>query len=145
VPGSLSKPVTFDFDGVRYRIVGFRARRGDIICIRLTRVDTMPGITGATCAGERHLRRGLTPTGVLKVGSGGGAHMSIAGFTRLDVTDLVLRGTTRRSRVVLTEPWRPKPWRGEPIRAFLALIDGAPGGAVPHRELLRIEVLPAVR
>jgi hypothetical protein len=102
----------------------------------------MPGIDGQTCAGERHLRKGLRDTGVLEVGFGGGPHMSIAGFTKGSILELYLDGTKRRHRVALTEPWRPKPWRGEPIRAFLAIIDGAPGGAVPHRKLQGIQVLP---
>jgi hypothetical protein len=134
--------VTLEFDGARYRMYGFRSRRGDMICMRVDRLDTMPGIDGETCAGERHLRRGLRESLVLKVGSGGGAHMSIAGFTDGSVLEVYLRGTKRRHEVVLTEAWRPKPWRGAPIRAFLAIIDGAPGGAVPHRKLLRIQVVP---
>jgi hypothetical protein len=143
VPGSLSPPVILEFDGARYRMFGFRSRRGDMICVRVNRIDTMPGIDSETCAGERNLRRGLRDTGVLKVGGGGGEHLSIAGFTEASILDVYLEGTRRRHRIVMTEPWRPKPWRGEPIRAFLAIVDGTPIGAVPHRKLLRIRVLPA--
>jgi hypothetical protein len=47
--------------------------------------------------------------------------------------------------VVLTQPWRPRPWRGEPIRAFLVMLGGEPDGDVRLRELMRVQVLPAIR
>lgn len=144
VPGSLSAPVTFGFDGMRYRVIGFRSRTQDSVCIRLSRPGEVPAIEGVTCAGERNLRRGLRNGAVLNVGAGGGRHLSLAGFARADTTRLGIAGTAHRGRVALTEPWRPTPWRGEPIRAFYAVVD-APAGRQEMRteELLRIRVEPA--
>jgi hypothetical protein len=143
--GSASAPLTFGFDGVRYRVVGFRSRQ-DSICLRLNRLGSHATMLGVTCSGERNLRRGLRREAVLKVGAGGGKLLTVSGFVTPDVTELVTRGTKRRSRVFLTEPWRPKPWAGDPIRGFIAVLEGeAGGGRSLIRELGRIQVVPTPR
>jgi hypothetical protein len=95
----------------------------------------------ANCAGERLLRRELEDNPIRTFG-GGGAEPSLQwGFARADVTRIALVSPRYPNRVVLSEPWRPGPWRGQPIRYFLVVID-RPGDARPDfplRDRLRLE------
>jgi hypothetical protein len=126
VPGSLSTAVRFEFAGVGYSIVGFRERsasRDGGICTRLVqRRGGRRKMVGATCAGERLLRRELDDHPARTVGEGG-LPFHISGFTRADVTRIFVLDSDYPSRVVLSEPWSPEPWQAEPIRFFLVLID----------------------
>jgi hypothetical protein len=137
MPGSLSQAVRFEFAGVGYSIVGFRGRGGSrdgTICTRLAeRGRGRSGrLVGATCAGERLLRRELDDHPARTVG-GGGQPPQIAGFARADVARIAVLDSQYPSRVVLSEAWSPEPWQGEPIRFFLVLIDAPPDRA---RDLL---------
>jgi hypothetical protein len=135
VRATLSQQVSFSFGGVRYTAVGFRAHN-DTICARLWTREPNAGGTG--CASERLIRQGLRDGPYRVVGGGGGRHASYFGFARAGVTSLSMAGTSRRNRVVVSRPWRPKPWRGEPIRFFYALVDGPPPG--PRSPYPRLEV-----
>lgn len=42
------------------------------------------------------------------------------GFARADVVEVTPRDRASGVTVVLSEPWRPEPWEGEPIRFVLA-------------------------
>jgi hypothetical protein len=59
--------------------------------------------------------------------------VGVAGIAVLDAQD--------PSRVVLSEPWSPEPWQGEPIRFFLVLIDTPPDRApdAPFKNHPRLE------
>ena len=137
-PGSLSPVVRFEFAGVGYSSVGFRARsasRDGVICSRVLERRGGRGrrVVGATCAGERLLRRGLDDHAARTVGGGGGQPVQFSGFARADVASIAVSDPQYPSRVVLSEPWRPAPWQGQPIRFFLVLIDAPPDRA---RDLL---------
>ena len=128
IAGSVSPAVGFEFAGVGYSIVGFRGRsasRDGVICTRLVeRVgDRSRRLVGASCAGERLLRRELDDHPARTVGVGGGQPTQISGFARADVAEVAVLDAQYPSRVVLSEPWSPEPWQGEPIRFFLVLID----------------------
>jgi hypothetical protein len=45
------------------------------------------------------------------------------GFAQADVVRIAVLDPRYPSRVVLSEPWSPEPWRGAPIRFFHVLID----------------------
>lgn len=126
IPGSLSKPIRFEFAGVPYSVVGFQAQsasRGGVFCARLTERRGGRGtMVGATCAGERLLRGELDDDPARSVGSGG-LPPQVTGFARADVTGIAVLDSEHPSRVVLSEPWSPEPWRGRPIRFFLVLVD----------------------
>ena len=130
IAGSLSPAVGFEFARERYSIVGFRGRsasRNGVICTRRVerRGDRSRRLVGATCAGERLLHRELDDYPARAVG-GGGQPVQIAGFARADVSSIAVLDSRYPSRVVLSEPWSPEPWPGEPIRFFLVLIDAPP-------------------
>lgn len=146
MPGTFSQVVRFEFAGVGYSIVGFRARtasRGGVICTRL--VERGAGrsrrLVGATCAGERLLRRELPDHPARLVGTGGGPPVQIAGFARADVAGIAVVDSQYPSRVVLSQPWSPEPWRGEPIRFFLVLMDAPQDRArdLPLQDRPRLE------
>jgi hypothetical protein len=127
LPGSLSQTLRFEFAGVRYSTVGYRSRshsRDGQICTRLTQLRDGLGrrVTSDGCAGERLLRRELDDHPARTVG-GGGEPIALFGFARADVTKIAVLDRQYPSRVVLSEPWSPEPWRGEPIRFFRVLID----------------------
>jgi hypothetical protein len=135
IAGSLSPAVGFEFAGVHYSIVGFRGRsasRDGVICTRLVeRVgDRSRRLVGASCAGERLLRRELDDHPARTVGVGGAQPTQIDGFARADVARIAVLKAQYPSRVVLSEPWSPEPWQHEPIRFFLVLVD-TPGGRAP--------------
>lgn len=128
IAGSLSRPVGFDFAGVSYSIVGFRGRsasRDGEICTRLVERarDRSRRLVGASCAGDRLLRRELDDHPARTVGVGGAQPTQISGFARADVARIAVLESEYPSRVVLSEPWSPEPWQDQPIRFFLVLID----------------------
>jgi len=128
IPGSLSRPVGFEFAGVHYSVIGFRGRsasRDGVICTRLVeRVgDRSRRLVGAACAGERLLSRELDDHPARTVGVGGARPTKIFGFARADVARIAVLDAQYPSRVVLSEPWSPQPWQHEPIRFFLVLVD----------------------
>lgn len=140
VPGSLSQAVRFKFAGASYSIVGFGARSGSrdgLICTRLVEraAGRSPRVVGATCAGERLLRRELDDYPARTVGRGG-RPAQISGFARADVAGIAVVESQYPSRVVLSEPWSPEPWPGEPIRFFLVLIDAPRDEARDPRPIL---------
>jgi hypothetical protein len=133
MPGSLSQAVRFEFAGVGYSIVGFRARSGSrdgVICTRLVARGggRSRRLVGATCAGEGLLHRELDDHPARTVGTGG-QPAQISGFARADVARIAVLDSQYHSRVVLSEPWSPEPWQGQPIRFFLVLIDAPPDRA----------------
>jgi hypothetical protein len=88
---------------------------------------------------ERILRRALErrPAHIF---AGGGAKPSLAetAFARREVTDLEPGGSASDGTVVLSEPWRPEPWKGEPIRFFFVFVNGRDRpepGRMPHLPL----------
>jgi hypothetical protein len=125
VPGSGSKRTQFEFAGARYSIVGFRSERS--ICTALTQVGSDRGTTprSGSCLSERLLRLGLD-SHVRVFAGGGGKPTFTVGFARADVAALSPIGSTGRSRVVISQPWSPEPWRGEPIRFFYLVSDRPP-------------------
>jgi hypothetical protein len=141
VPGSLSNTVRFEFAGVRYSVVGFRSRNG-AICTRLTNRDNGPGrrLASDSCVGEWLLRRGLDRPARVS-GGGGGEHTFVTGFAQAHVAGIALLSPRYLSRVVLSEPWRPEPGQGKPIRFFFVLIDAPPDAPpdFPARARLRLE------
>jgi hypothetical protein len=74
------------------------------------------------CAGDRLLRRELDDDPARIVG-GGGRPTSMFGFARAGVARIAVLDPRYPTRVVLSEPWSPEPWRGEPIRFFQVLSD----------------------
>ena len=134
VPGSLSQTLRFEFAGVRYSTVGFRSRSGSrdgVICTSLAqrRGELGRRVASNGCAGERLLRRELDDHPARTVG-GGGEPIAVFGFARADVTEIAVLDSHYASRVVLSKPWSPEPWQGEPIRFFHVLID-APHNSAP--------------
>jgi hypothetical protein len=126
LPGSLSDPIAFRFEGDRHSAVGFRSR-GDLICTReTTEVDNRPALLSASCAGERSLRRALERDPFYVYAGGGGRATSATGFARESVVEIRAIASSVATTVALSEPWRPKPWRGEPIRFFYVLSDARP-------------------
>jgi hypothetical protein len=128
IAGSLSRPVGFDFAGVSYSIVGFRGRsasRDGESCTRLVERarDRSRRLVGASCAGDRLLRRELDDHPARTVGVGGAQPTQISGFARADVARIAVLESEYPSRVVLSEPWSPEPWQDQPIRFFVVLID----------------------
>jgi hypothetical protein len=43
-----------------------------------------------------------------------------------DIAKLTLANPNRDARVVLSEPWSPEPWEGDPIRFVYIVMDGTP-------------------
>jgi hypothetical protein len=135
VPGSGSKRVQFEFAGTRYSIVGFRSGRS--ICTALTTVGSDRGKApgSGSCLSERLLRLGLEDSHIRIFAGGGGKLTFTVGFARADVAALSPIGSTGKSRVVISQPWSPEPWRGEPIRFFYLVSDGLPSGRTLSADL----------
>jgi hypothetical protein len=134
VPGTLVKLSSFSFRGVRYRVSGYRSRDGGA-CIRIKQAPPVgPGLTrpSGMCAGGRLLRRDLRRWRVRDVGAGGGPPLRIlvTGFTVAAVTAVRAAGTDWPAHAELTRPWRPLD--GEPIRAFVIVIDPPRGAELPR-------------
>jgi hypothetical protein len=135
ITGSLSPAAAFEFAGVHYSIIGFQGRsasRNRVVCTRLVERagNRARRLVGASCAGERLLRRELDDHPARTVGVGGAQPTKIFGFARADVARIAVLDSQYSSRVVLSEPWSPEPWQGEPIRFFLVLVD-TPRGRAP--------------
>jgi hypothetical protein len=89
--------------------------------VKLSDVDSaMPG--GAGCLAGRILREELAEKPAHLFASGGtlSGDMVHTGFARADVVDVTPRDKASGVTVILSEPWRPEPWEGEPIRFLLA-------------------------
>jgi hypothetical protein len=141
VPGSLSPPLEFDLDGKPLVAVGFQNRSQGMICSAL--VSTAERRYGGVgCLSQRILRDALAerPAHVF-AGGGSGARRAIHGFARADVVGVSLHDGQGIGRIELSEPWKPEPWEGEPIRFFYAFTaPGAePEAGVPPWGGLRIE------
>jgi hypothetical protein len=109
VAGSISPPLEFTADGKRYSAIGFHTGR-TAVCTRLSDRDTHSPL-GYSCLNERLLGDALRRQPALLFAGG---DTEQAGFARADVTKL----TAGDAEVALSEPWRPEPWPGEPIRFF---------------------------
>jgi hypothetical protein len=151
VAESESPPLGFEFHGVRYSAVGLRSK-GSVICIVVERAargrEVVPN--SGSCLRDRLLSDALEERRVHMFAGGGGWPAHAAGFARTDVTELSLVGPDAADgKVVLSEPWSPEPWEGDPIRFVYVLTDG-PADRRPsltyHRfraELTNGEVVPA--
>jgi hypothetical protein len=120
VAESASPPLEFVVGGTAYRAVGFQTTRS-ALCVRLTQVDAgVPG--GLSCLAGRGLRETLAekPATVFAAGGTLSGDMVHAGFLRADVVEVTPRDKASGVTVVMSEPWRPEPWDGEPIRFVLA-------------------------
>jgi hypothetical protein len=134
IPGS-SDPLEFEFGGVRYSVMGFRSQ--DSVCTALTEKSGMPGLRagGRSCLSERLLRDALADRPVHIYAGGGGTHTMATGYARAEVAELTLSNQSRDARVVLSEPWSPEPWQGDPIRFVYILMEGTPYELPEHHEL----------
>jgi hypothetical protein len=135
---SASPPLDFTMAGTAYRAVGFLTTRF-AVCVKLTDVDAaLSG--GVGCLAGRILREQLAekPAHLFAAGGTLAGDMVHKGFARADVVEVTPRGGTSGVTVVLSEPWRPEPWEGEPIRFLLAfdLESGRPEpGQIPRVSL----------
>jgi hypothetical protein len=126
IPGSNSETLAFDFGGVSYEIVGFRSQAS--VCTKLTATAGDPANPPPfrTCLAEALLRQALADTPVHTYGGGGASPTVTVGFARASVGELSLTDPTSKTRVVLSEPWSPEPWEGDPIRFVYVITDGPP-------------------
>jgi hypothetical protein len=118
--GSVSDPLEFTVGGTRYTAVGFQTAQSTV-CATLTKVGAgMRPSTG--CLRGRLLRDALArqPAHHFAGGGGGPDGFVRMGFARADAVELTPVERTRDVTVILSEPWRPGPWKGEPIRFFFA-------------------------
>jgi hypothetical protein len=115
---SASDPLEFTVAGTRYTAIGFQTPR-TMFCARLTKVDAGPP-SGTGCLNLRGLRDALAqqPAHLFAGGGGGPDGFARTGFARADAVDLTPVERTSDVTVILSEPWRPEPWEGEPIRFF---------------------------
>ena len=150
LPGSASAPLEFEFGGVSYSATGFRSE-GSVICTTLksSSESELPPRGSGSCLRDRLLRDALGTSPVHMYAGGGGGPSQTAGFARADVAELTVVGPTEAdSRAFVSEPWRPEPWEGEPIRFVYVLSVGGPEripGIDRHRyraELTNGEVVP---
>jgi hypothetical protein len=130
---SASDPLRFTVAGTRYWAVGFHTHRS-AVCTALTDVDN--GTAPAnSCLAERLLRDALQrqPTHLFAAGGGGAHGLVQTGFARADVIALTAVEQTSDVTVILSEPWRPEPWSGDPIRFFFVFSSDAGRPARPGR------------
>jgi len=116
----------FEFDGVRYSAMGLRSK-GSMVCITLESSARAgePVPRSGSCLRDRILSDALEESRVHMFAGGGGWPSHAAGFARADVTELSLVGPDAADgKVVLSEPWSPEPWEGDPIRFVYVLTDG---------------------
>ena len=121
VPGSSSDQVRFSAGGTSYAAVGYQTT-DDTVCVQVAERQTDRPSLG--CQGIRILHDQLAKRPAEPFAAGGTAHglMQYTGFTRADVVDVEPVDKTNDTTVVLSPPWRPVPWDGEPIR-FLLVYD----------------------
>jgi hypothetical protein len=135
---SVSAPVDFAMGRYSYRAVGFQTTRS-ALCVTLTQVDSgVPGVV--SCLKGPGLRETLAEKPITVFGAGGthSGDMVHAGFARPDVVEVTPRDEASDVTVVVSKPWRPEPWDGEPIR-FLLAVDV--GSGMPERgKPLRVEL-----
>lgn len=125
---SASEPLSFTVAGTRYTAVGFHSSRS-LICTSVVEADSgRPH--GQSCLSERLLPEALEerPAHIFAGGS-----REQTGYARGDVVEI----TAGDAPVVLSEPWTPVPWKGEPIRFFfvLGVEEPAPGEPRPRTPL----------
>jgi hypothetical protein len=138
VSGSFSDPVTFTAGGLSYTAAGYQAAN-DTICVRLTEPHAIKPSLG--CQGIRGLHEALAkqPAGLFGAGGTTNGLMEYTGFARADVVEAEPVQGTSDATVILSRPWRPVPWDGEPIR-FLLVFDRPPDEQNP-----RDMTLPSLR
>jgi hypothetical protein len=127
---SASPPLEFNVAGNAFRAVGFLTTRF-AVCVKLTDVAAaVPG--GVGCLAGRILREELAEKHAHLFASGGTLSRDIVhtGFARAEVVEITPRDPSSGVTVILSGPWRPEPWQGEPIRFVLAF-DLASGRAEP--------------
>lgn len=127
---SASPPLEFKAAGAAYSAVGFLTTRF-AACVKLTDVAAAVP-SGVGCLAERILRDELAKKPAHLFASGGTltGDMVHTGFARADVAEITPRDPSSRVTVILSEPWQPEPWKGEPIR-FLLAFDLASGRPEP--------------
>ncbi len=131
LPGSVSDPLRFTVAGTRYTAVGFHTSRS-LVCAQLAELDAERPSNG--CLSERLLRDALAKQPAHLFAGGGGGPFVRTGFARSEVVELTPAEPRSDATVILSEPWRPEPWEGEPIRFFFVLDpsgDPPPGGWPP--------------
>jgi hypothetical protein len=130
VPGSFSDPFSFRAGGTSYSAIGYQDTN-DTVCVQVAQRQTDRPSLG--CQGIRGLHEALAKQPAELFGAGGTPHglMAYTGFARADVVDVDPVQGTRDTVVILSPPWRPVPWDGEPIR-FLLVYDRVPRGQSPH-------------
>jgi hypothetical protein len=130
---SASQPLEFAVAGTRYRAVGFKTQRS-AVCVALTDLDA-GRLSGTSCLSERILRDALKsqPAHVFAGGGAGPDMVEHTGFARADVVGLAPAKRADEVTVILSDPWRPDPWTGEPIRFFFAFEPLDPGASNPRR------------
>jgi len=122
--GSLSDQVRFTAGDGRFSADGYQAAN-HMICMRAFEEET--DRPARACQHTRGLRDRLAEQPVELFAGGGTAHglMTYKGFARADVIDVEPVEGTPDTVVVLSKPWSPAPWEGDPIR-FLMVFDRAP-------------------
>jgi hypothetical protein len=123
---SASAPLSFTVAGTRYTAVGFHTSRS-MICTSLVVVDSGTP-HGQSCLSERLLPEALEerPAHLFAGGSVG------TGYARGDVVEITPGDAAGGATVVLSEPWSPEPWAGEPIRFFFVFRIEEPGPGEPR-------------
>lgn len=124
---SASNTLAFVFSGTSYAAVGYRDTR-NLVCVRLIKPDlNRPGSNA--CLNKRGLGDELASKPVHLFAAGGAGDglesMVHTGFARADVVEIQPRDPASDVTVVLSDPWRPEPWEGAPIRFLLAFDRGA--------------------
>jgi hypothetical protein len=147
---SASKPLAFVVFGISYTAVGYHDTR-NLVCVRLTTPD-LDRPASNSCLNKRLLRDALAaqPAHLFAAGGAGPDLEAIehTGFARADVVEIQPADAASDVTVALSDPWRPGPWEGAPIRFLLAVDRGAvpaPGTVQPAPLEARLEdgrVLP---
>jgi hypothetical protein len=73
------------------------------------------------------MRRWLHPVSMFAAG-GSAPGVVHTGFARADVVGVEPANRKDDITVALSPPWRPSPWRGDPIRFLLVFDPNDPGG-----------------
>jgi hypothetical protein len=135
LPGSSSDPLHFTVAGTRYTAVGFQSSQSTV-CMTLTKVDS--GLRPSVgCLGMRLLPDALAkhPARLFAGGGGGPDGIVRKGFARADAVEVAPVDRASGLTVVLSEPWRPEPWEGEPIRFFFVFDPEEEAPSVPSPAL----------